>query len=231
MRFPCLPPLRHTLIEMPPKETTSAPAPSSLRVLVIDDDEVDRLRVLRMLRLVPEWEAKVEVAVDLASGLTAIRAQSFDCVLLDYRLPDGEGPDLLKALRATEGQGPPIIMQTVLDHEATAVAALAQGAQDYLVKGRFDGAALRRAIRYAIQRDQLVKERLRLLRELHEAQAKVKTLEGLLPTCAWCNRIKDEHDRWLPFESYIAAHSEAQFTHGICPECLHKQTQDLGPAH
>ena len=224
-------PALQPVFRMPPKELPPDPAAARLRVLVIDDDEVDRLRVQRMLRQAPEWQAEVEVAVDVASGLAALRARPFDCVLLDYRLPDGEGPDLLKALRATEGQCPPIIVQTVLDHEVTAVATLAQGAQDYLVKGHFDGAALRRAIRYAIQRDQLAKERLRLQHALHEAQMKVKTLEGLLPTCAWCNRIKDEHEAWLPFETYIAQRSQAQFTHGICPDCLRKHAHEFELPH
>jgi DNA-binding NarL/FixJ family response regulator len=197
--------------------------------LVIDDDEVDRMRVIRMLREAPECPAEIEVAVDKATGITALRARQYDCVLLDFRLPDGDGLELLKEIRAASGDFPPVVIQTTLDHGATAIETLAQGAQDYLVKGRFDAALLQRTIRYAIQRDRLIKERNRLLHELQEAMARVKTLEGILPTCAWCKKIKDEHDHWLPFETYVAQRSNAQFTHGICPDCFRKVMPDRPP--
>jgi hypothetical protein len=51
---------------------------------------------------------------------------------------------------------------------------------------------------------------------------KVKTLHGLLPICAWCKRIRDDHGYWNQVETYISAHSDADFTHGVCPECKDK---------
>jgi hypothetical protein len=56
-----------------------------------------------------------------------------------------------------------------------------------------------------------------LIVRLQEALDEVNLLKGLLSICAWCKRIKDEHDSWQPLESYIQAHSEAKFTHGLCP--------------
>lgn len=205
-----------------PTGVEPARAAVPLRLLVVDDDEVDRMRIVRMLRLAPEWQAEIDVAVDIASGVAALWGRTYDCVLLDFRLPDGEGPDLLRQLRATEGECPPVILQTVLDHEATAVAALAAGAQDYLVKGRFDSVLLRRAIRYAIERDRLVKERNRLTHELKEMLGRVKTLEGILPVCAWCRRIKDEDGVWDALEGYLDRHSKAKVSHGMCPDCARK---------
>ena len=63
-------------------------------------------------------------------------------------------------------------------------------------------------------------ERERLIRELQDAMAKIKTLSGLLPTCAWCRKVRDDDGYWKKVETYIEEHSEASFTHGICPECL-----------
>ena len=190
-----------------------------LRILVIDDDEVDQMRIERLLRGMTGCQIEIEAAVDKASGLAALRAKPYDCVLLDYRLPDGNGVELLHEMRAAHGECPPIILETTLDHGEVALEALAQGAQDYLVKGQFDSALLQRTIRYAIQRDHLVKERQRLTRELQEALARVRTLEGLLPTCAWCKKIRDAQGTWHRIESYITRHSNATFTHGVCPEC------------
>ncbi len=67
-----------------------------------------------------------------------------------------------------------------------------------------------------------VLEQMRLNAKLQEALDEVQMLSGLLSICAECKRIKDEHDHWQPLESYIQAHSEAKFTHGMCQDCLRK---------
>ena len=65
-------------------------------------------------------------------------------------------------------------------------------------------------------------ERLRLIQELTDALARVKTLAGLLPICASCKKIRDDNGYWQQVETYIQQHSEADFTHGICPECAQR---------
>lgn len=67
-----------------------------------------------------------------------------------------------------------------------------------------------------------------LILELREALGKVKMLSGLLPICASCKKIRDDQGRWLQVETYVRDRSEAEFTHGICPECSHKFRQDEG---
>jgi hypothetical protein len=61
-----------------------------------------------------------------------------------------------------------------------------------------------------------------LIAKLKEALEQVSLLSGLLSICASCKRIRDEHQTWQPLESYIQAHSEAKFTHGLCLDCLWK---------
>lgn len=65
-------------------------------------------------------------------------------------------------------------------------------------------------------------ERRRLIHDLQNALNEVKQLSGLLPICASCKKIRDDKGYWNQIETYISAHSEAQFTHGICPECAKK---------
>ncbi len=67
----------------------------------------------------------------------------------------------------------------------------------------------------------------RSLEELKTAQAEVKTLSGLLPICAGCKKIRDDQGYWNQIETYIARHSDATFTHGLCPECLARLYPDL----
>jgi PAS domain S-box-containing protein len=69
-------------------------------------------------------------------------------------------------------------------------------------------------------------EWLRLIRELTEALAHVKTLTGLLPICASCKKIRDDQGYWQQVETYISAHSDADFTHGICPDCVKRLYPD-----
>ena len=65
-------------------------------------------------------------------------------------------------------------------------------------------------------------ERLKLIVELTEALARIKTLKGLLPICASCKKIRDDKGYWQKVELYISEHTEAEFTHGICPDCMHR---------
>jgi hypothetical protein len=58
-----------------------------------------------------------------------------------------------------------------------------------------------------------------LVNELRAASEKVKILSGLIPMCAWCKKIRDDQGYWQQVETYITRHSEASFTHGICPDC------------
>lgn len=77
------------------------------------------------------------------------------------------------------------------------------------------------------RRKTLELERERLLRELQEAQSKIKVLAGLLPICACCKRIRDDSGYWQQIEAYISQHSHAEFSHGICPACLREHYPDL----
>ena len=70
-------------------------------------------------------------------------------------------------------------------------------------------------------------EREKLIHELQEALANIKTLRGLLPICSYCKKIRDDKGYWNQIESYIRDHSGAEFTHGMCPECLKKHYPDL----
>jgi preprotein translocase subunit YajC len=77
------------------------------------------------------------------------------------------------------------------------------------------------------QRKRADEERKRLILELQETLDKVRMLSGLLPICASCKRIRNDKGYWEQIEIYIRDHSEAEFTHGICPECREKLYPEL----
>jgi hypothetical protein len=77
-----------------------------------------------------------------------------------------------------------------------------------------------------------VRQHIRAERALQErvtaALADVKTLRGLLPICAWCKKVRDDSGYWSRIEEYVSEHTEAEFSHGICPECRTKLRPQAG---
>ncbi len=63
-------------------------------------------------------------------------------------------------------------------------------------------------------------------KELQDSLASVKQLQGLLPICAWCRKIRDDEEYWYTVEDFIATHTHARLTHGMCPACYDKATQE-----
>lgn len=93
--------------------------------------------------------------------------------------------------------------------------------------------ALLYTLRDVTQRTRMEQEKENLILELREALATVKHLNGLLPICANCKRIRDDDGYWANLEQYISAHSNAEFSHGICPECrdlLYPELRKAGEA-
>jgi len=76
----------------------------------------------------------------------------------------------------------------------------------------------------ALKNEELSQEK----RQLEEALNRIKTLKGLIPICASCKKIRDDKGYWNSLETYLSEHSDAQFSHGICPQCAEKLYPELG---
>ena len=140
-----------------------------LKLLLVDDDEVDRLAIGRALRTAG-LEAALDEADSVSAAAAALRARAFDCVLLDYQLPEGDGLDVLLAVRQANLDTPVVIL-TGRGDEQTAVELMKAGAADYLSKHALSPERLVQSLRYATERQQLQRERDQLLvREQHARQ-------------------------------------------------------------
>ncbi len=186
-------------------------------LLMVEDNPADVYLIRDMLSERTN-DIVLEYADSLAKGFTRMDAGKIDIVLLDLGLPDSQGIASVKSL-CDRFPHLPVIVFTGLSDEQLGVQAVQAGAQDYLIKGQTDGTLLEKAIRYSIKRKQLENEKERLIRELQESLAKVKLLSGLLPICASCKKIRDDKGYWKQVETYFSEHSDARFTHGICPDC------------
>jgi len=85
------------------------------------------------------------------------------------------------------------------------------------------------AIEDITEKKKTEQEKEKLLRELQISLEKIRTLKGMLPVCASCKKIRDDKGEWHQFESYISKHTEADFTHGLCPECLNNLYPEFSP--
>jgi CheY-like chemotaxis protein len=197
-----------------------------LRILVVEDNPADVDFIHEMLPQAGPLNFQIESVGRLSEALTRLERKDIDLVLLDLGLPDSHGLVTFHKLRQV-APDVPVIVLTGIDDEELAVTAVQDGAQDYLVKGQISGRTLVRVIRYALERQKAAKARLVLIQSLQDALAKVKSLSGLLPICAGCKKIRDDKGYWSQVESYIQQHSEAKFSHGLCPDCIKKLYPDL----
>lgn len=148
-----------------------------IRVLLVEDDPGDAFLVRELLA---EADAPFDVDVAQTMREAVPRFRGAHCVLLDLGLPDANGLDGLRQV-LQHSAGAAVCVLTGLEDEHLGTAAVAEGAQDYLVKGSVDGAGLSRAVRYAVERKR-ADEQARLLRESELRQAESARLErGLLP--------------------------------------------------
>jgi signal transduction histidine kinase len=152
----------------------------SLRILLVDDDEVDRRAVVRLLRKAG-IQADVEEQSDRAGALSAAQAGQFDCTLLDYRLPGTDGVALLGDLRAA-GMTTPVVALTGHGDQEVAVELMKAGAADYLNKNALTPERLERSLRYAMALHRVEEDRRLLLEREQQARLQAQT----------ANRAKDE---------------------------------------
>ena len=124
----------------------------------------------------------------------------------------------------------PVIYLTAFVDEKTLNRAKVTVPCGYLTKP-FEENDLRIAIEVGLYRVKLESERESLIKELQDALAKIKTLSGLIPICAWCKKIRSDTGYWQTVEQYIGEHSQAEFTHGMCPDCAKKFLKEDNSAH
>jgi phosphoserine phosphatase RsbU/P len=182
-----------------------------VRILIADDD---RLSTTMLGRTLDQWGFEVIVAHDGAAAWEAIVAEKPPALaILDWMMPQIDGIDLCRRVRATALRSPVyLILLTARNSRADLVAGLEAGADDYLTKP-FDPDELRARIHVGRRTLALI--------------ANIKRLTGLLPICSYCKRIRSDHDYWEQVESYITEHTDALFTHGVCPSCMTKVMAEL----
>jgi CheY-like chemotaxis protein len=189
-----------------------------MRILVAEDDPVP-CRVLRTT--LEKWGFEVAVATDGAAAWKALEAPDAPrLAILDWMMPEMDGVAICRRARARTA-APPVylILLTARGRREDVVAGLEAGADDYLTKP-FNKDELRARLRVGERIVGLWDELAGRVRELEEALGRVRRLSGLLPICSYCKKVRDDRNYWNQVEAYVTEHSEARFSHSICPECF-----------
>src|SRR5688572_13334714 len=192
-----------------------------MRVLIADDDVV--LRHSLKVHL-DRWSYQVEECADGRQAWKAMQGPSAPAMaVIDWNMPGMDGPTICQELREMPALAAMyVILLTSNKEQKDVVAGLESGADDYIVKP-FDWNELRARLRIGARIVGLQQTLAARVSELQVALANVRTLSGLLPICAYCKRVRDDKDYWQQIEQYVGDHSQAEFSHGICPECLDAQ--------
>jgi CheY-like chemotaxis protein len=189
------------------------------RILIADDDAISARVLESTLR---QWDHDVVVTRDGQSAWEVLRAEDAPKIaILDWMMPGLEGPEVCRRAKALARPVPTyLILLTAKGKPDDIVAGLESGADDYVTKP-FDRAELRSRIGVGKRVVALQQGLADRVSDLEVALGQVKQLKGLLPICAYCMKVRDDQNYWQKVETYITAHSNARFSHGICPQCWH----------
>jgi CheY-like chemotaxis protein len=202
------------------KDEKKFPMETELNILVVEDDPDIRFATVRLLRNVGYPVAEAENG---ETALCLVRETHPDLVLLDVMLPDTDGYEICRTIKTDQDLKNTYVIllsgsKTGSDDQSE---GLEMGADGYVARPVSNRELLAR-VQSMVRIIRAERDRDSLIGELQEALASIKTLRGLLPICCHCKKIRDDKGYWSQLERYIHEHSDAEFSHSICPECLGK---------
>lgn len=189
------------------------------RILVVDDVPIN----IHVVSLALKSDYEIIVAQDGSTALElAHRSDKPDLILLDVVMPHMGGFEVCRRLKESEAtRDIPVIFVTAKNETGDEEQGFRLGAADYITKP-FEPPIVRARVKTHLELKFKREELEQKNAELFKALDQVKVLRGLLPICASCKKIRDDKGYWNQIEVYILDHSEAEFTHGICPDCARK---------
>jgi CheY-like chemotaxis protein len=196
------------------------------KILVVEDEGIVALQIAREVERL--GYAVAGICDSGEKALESVESLRPDLVLMDIQLSGVmDGVEASRIL--SDRYDVPVVFLTAHSEEGTIDRAGATDPYGFIVKP-FDAKDLQVGIKLALYKHKVDREKRQLTEELQKALEKVKLLSGYLPICVSCKKIRDDRGYWEAIEHYISQHSEAEFTHGICPNCLEKLYPEYAPA-
>ena len=196
-----------------------------MRVLIADDETASR----RMLeRALTRWSYEVVSATDGEQAWALLQQPDPPTIMvLDWLMPRLDGIAMCRRVRAHPLlRSAYVILLTSRTAKEDVVEGLQAGADDYVTKP-FDTSELRARMQVGVRVVKLQNALAERVRDLEDALSRVKQLQGLLPICCYCKKIRDDKNYWHQVESYVGLHTDVRFSHGICPDCSDKLKEDF----
>jgi sigma-B regulation protein RsbU (phosphoserine phosphatase) len=196
-----------------------------MHVLIAEDDRVTGEILARTLK---RWNHETTVVDDGGKAWEYLRASTSPTLaILDWMMPEMDGPEVCRRVRADLPLANMyLLLVTAREGRSDVIVGLDAGADDYIIKP-FDPEELRARISVGVRVLGLQQKLAERVAELQDALSNVKQLHGLLPICSYCKRIRGDDQYWQQVEGYIAQHSNAEFSHGICPPCFAKVSAEI----
>ena len=197
-----------------------------MRVLIADDDAALRHGLQVQLE---RWGYETIVCADGAAARRVLTGEAPPLLaILDWNMPGADGVTLCREIRAVpELSTIYVILLTAHDSLDQIVEGLSGGADEYITKP-FDWGLLRARLKIGARIASLQQSLAMRVLELQNALTMVKQLSGLLPICSYCKKIRGDDNYWQQLETYLSEHSEAEFSHGVCPECFEVARKEFG---
>jgi sigma-B regulation protein RsbU (phosphoserine phosphatase) len=188
-----------------------------MKILIAEDDPVSR-RILEATLV--KWNYEVSVALDGTQAWELLqREQAPSLAILDIMMPGIDGLEICRRVRQLPTSTPPyLILLTAMSSKDQVVTGIEAGANDYLSKP-FHRDELRARVGAGAQMLALQATLAERVKELEQALSQVKQLQGMLPICSYCKKIRNDQNYWQKVEGYISDHTGIEFSHGICPDC------------
>lgn len=184
-------------------------------ILIVEDDK--NVAAVLEARLQSFGYNVCTVAETGAQAILQNRSHEPDLILMDILLK-GDMNGIETAEQIGSEYDVPIIYLSCLNTDEVMDRAARTNPYGYIIKP-YNNSELRLTIEIALVKHAAAKEREKLIKALEKSLEEIKRLSGLLPICAQCKRIRDKQDNWHEIEKYISDHSEADFSHGLCPDC------------
>jgi CheY-like chemotaxis protein len=186
--------------------------------VIIVDDAPENIRML--IEILKKDYATIPATSGEAGLAKALIAPLPDLILLDIMMPGIDGYEVCKRLKAIEKtKDIPVIFITAISEAMDNAKAFSLGAADYITKP-FYASTIKARVKNHITLRKTILEMDLIIHQLKGALSEIKTLSGLIPICANCKKIRDDKGYWQQVEKYVKKHSNAEFSHSICPDCV-----------
>ena len=196
-----------------------------MNILIAEDDPVSR-RILEAT--LTNWNYDVTITKDGKEAWEILQRDDAPMMaILDNMMPGMDGLEICRRVREmAKVQSPYLLLLTAMSMKDDVVRGIEAGANDYLTKP-FHREELRVRVGVGVQLLELQTTLFERVHDLEAALAQVNQLQGILPMCSYCRKIRNDDDYWQKVEGYISDHTDIQFSHGICPDCYIKVEDEL----